>query len=97
MEAREHSTPSLSASVISAYLVEVAPRSGNVAGALSAKARESAGDARFLRSIYVPEDDRWFLLYEAGSAEAVTAAAERADVELLSIGPAYTIVREGNT
>jgi Protein of unknown function (DUF4242) len=37
---------------------------------------------RFLRSIFVPEDDACFLLYEGPSAEAVRAAALRA-----SLGP----------
>jgi len=44
------------------------------------RAREaSAHDGvRFLRSIYVPEDDTCFLLYEGPSAESVRAAAQLA-------------------
>lgn len=33
---------------------------------------------RYLRSIFVPEDETCFLLYEAASADDVRAAAERA-------------------
>ena len=33
---------------------------------------------RFLRSIFVPEDDACFLLYEGPSAQSVRAAAVRA-------------------
>jgi hypothetical protein len=50
---------------VSAYLVEIEPRGGtSEVGSIAARARRSADDVRFLRSIYVPEDDRWFLLYE---------------------------------
>lgn len=33
---------------------------------------------RYIRSIFVPEDETCFLVYEAASAEAVHAAARRA-------------------
>ena len=36
---------------------------------------------RFLRSIFVPEDETCFLLYEAGSADDVREAARRADLQ----------------
>jgi hypothetical protein len=35
---------------------------------------------RYLRSIFVPEDETCFLIFEAGSAEAVKAVAERASL-----------------
>jgi hypothetical protein len=35
---------------------------------------------RYLRSIFVPDDETCFLLYEASSADAVRAAAERANL-----------------
>lgn len=35
---------------------------------------------RFLRSVFVPEDDICFLLYEAPSADAVRIAVRRADL-----------------
>lgn len=34
---------------------------------------------RYLRTIFVPEDETCYLLYEAVSAEAVRAAADRAE------------------
>lgn len=36
---------------------------------------------RFVRSIFVPEDETCFYLYEAGSAEAVREAARRAGLQ----------------
>jgi hypothetical protein len=46
----------------------------------AARARAATGGdgVRLLRSIYVPEDDACFLLYEGPSAESVKAAALRA-------------------
>lgn len=35
---------------------------------------------RYVRSIYVPEDETCFLLYEADSADAVREAARRAEL-----------------
>ena len=35
---------------------------------------------RYLRSIYVPEDETCFVLYEAASSDAVQKAAARADL-----------------
>jgi uncharacterized protein DUF4242 len=46
---------------------------------VATRARAAAGGGvRFLRSIFVPEDDTCFLLYEGPSAESVRAAAQRA-------------------
>jgi hypothetical protein len=74
---------------LSAYLVEIEPRANTgEAGSLASRARGSADGVRFLRSIYVPEDDRWFLLYEGVSAEEVAAAARRADAIVVSIAEA---------
>jgi Protein of unknown function (DUF4242) len=49
------------------------------------RARQSAAEmqregqaVRFLRAVYVPEDDRWFLIYEAPTPQAVRDALERA-------------------
>lgn len=72
----------------SAYLVEVATASRNEAESLAAPARDAAGSTRFLRSVYVPEDDRWFLLYEGTSTADVVAAAERAELDVVSIAVA---------
>jgi Protein of unknown function (DUF4242) len=59
---------------------------GDVASA-TARARAATADAedddmpiRCLRSIFVPEDETWFLLYEAPTAAAVKRAVERADL-----------------
>jgi len=80
---------------VSAYLVEIEPRGGtSEVGSIAARARRSADDVRFLRSIYVPEDDRWFLLYEGASATDVKAAAERAQADVVSIAEARDVSRE---
>jgi hypothetical protein len=46
----------------------------------AARAREACDgeQVRFLRSVFVPEDDACFFLYEGPSAQSVRAAAERA-------------------
>jgi hypothetical protein len=43
---------------------------------------------RYLRSIFVPADETWFVLYEAGSAEAVWETARRADLRFDRIAEA---------
>jgi hypothetical protein len=43
---------------------------------------------RFLRSIYVPEDDRCFFLYEGDSVETVGRAGRHADLEIIGIDAA---------
>jgi hypothetical protein len=45
---------------------------------------------RWLRSIFVPEDETCFLLYESGSAEAVREAAGRASLTFERIAAAVT-------
>ena len=78
-----------------AYLVEVEPRTDAAdAGSIAARARSAANGVRFLRSIYVPEDDRWFLLYEGASAEEVAAAARRTDAVVVSISQAQSVGEE---
>jgi hypothetical protein len=73
---------------VSAYLVEIEPVSADAVGSVASRARAASSGVRFLRSIYVPEDDRWFLLSEGGSAADVAAAAERADARVVSIAAA---------
>jgi hypothetical protein len=77
----------------SAYLVEIESR-GEEVGSIAARARAASEGVRFLRSIYVPEDDRWFLLYEGESAADVAAAAERADARVISIATARDLPKE---
>jgi hypothetical protein len=77
----------------SAYLVEIELH-GEESGSVATRARATSDDVRFLRSIYVPEDDRWFLLYEGESAAEVAAAAERADARVISIATARDLPKE---
>jgi muconolactone delta-isomerase len=63
----------------------------------TARARKAARELqaqgtpiRFLRSVFVPEDDSCFLLFEAPSPDAVRAAVRRAD---LSAGPELRAIR----
>jgi hypothetical protein len=79
------------------YLVELAAPAGGWSDLqqLTARAREEAetlsrdGSAvRFLRSIYLPEDDTCVFLYEGDSAEAVSEAGRRAELHVLAIAPA---------
>ena len=48
---------------------------------------------RYLRSIFVPEDETWFLLYEAPSAAAVLEAGARAGISIERVADA--VVTEG--
>lgn len=49
----------------------------------AAKEMTDQGTAvRYLRSIFVPEDETYFLLYEADSASAVAEASARAGIEV---------------
>ena len=43
---------------------------------------------RYLRSIFVPDDETCFLIFEAGSADAVRAVAERADLSFEHVATA---------
>ncbi len=66
------------------YTVEVRlPRAGWAdvqEAAARARAATEGEPVRLLRSIFVPEDDACFLLYEGPSAESVRAAAVRAQL-----------------
>jgi hypothetical protein len=46
---------------------------------------------RFLRSIFVPEDDACFFLYEGPSAQSVKAAAMRAELGVLRVDEALRL------
>lgn len=59
-----------------------------------ARAATEGGPVRFLRSIFVPEDDACFLLYEGPSAESVRAAALRAQLGPRRVDAALTLGEE---
>ena len=63
---------------------------------LAAEALTRGGTpVRLLRSIFVPEDETCFLLYEATTAEAVREAASRACLPFERVAETYTANREG--
>jgi hypothetical protein len=79
------------------YFVELAAPTGGWEDLqrLTARAREEAETlsrhgsvVRFLRSIYLPEDDTCLFLYEGDSMEAVGEAGRRAELHVLGIAPA---------
>jgi hypothetical protein len=76
------------------YLVELEPPStgwGDLQQ-LTARARAAVEElrgegmaVRFLRSIYVPEDESCFFLYEGDSVASVGAAGRRAQLQIVRI------------
>jgi hypothetical protein len=80
------------------YTVELSLPDAGCADVQEAAARARAatqdGPVRFLRSIYVPEDDACFLLYEGPSAESVRAAARRAQLGPRRVDAALTLEGE---
>jgi hypothetical protein len=56
--------------------------------AASAALTREGTPVRYLRSIFVPEDETCFFLYEAGSADAVREAALRAGLRFERIAEA---------
>ena len=50
---------------------------------------------RFLRSIYVPEEDACFFLYEGSSARSVQAAVARAQLGAVRVDAALRLDVEG--
>ena len=59
--------------------------------------RREGEHVRFLRSVFVPEDDSCFFLYEGASAESVKAAATRAELGIRRIDAALRLDHEGGT
>jgi hypothetical protein len=57
--------------------------------------RQEGAHIRFLRSIFVPEDDACFFLYEGTSAESVKAAATRAELGVRRVDEALRLDDEG--
>ena len=70
------------------YLVELhlSKHAADDPASTTERARAAAAEARstssalLLRSIVVPEDETWFLLYDAPTAAAVTRAVEQAEL-----------------
>ncbi|HZS24169.1 MAG TPA: hypothetical protein VFA30_04200 [Gaiellaceae bacterium] len=50
--------------------------------------REEGSEVRFLRSVFVPEDDACFFLYSSASAAVVDEAVRRAHLGVRSVGDA---------
>jgi hypothetical protein len=57
--------------------------------------RGEGQQVRFLRSIFVPEDDACFFLYEGPSADAVRAAALRAHLGVRRVDEALRLDLRG--
>lgn len=57
--------------------------------------RREGEHVRFLRSVFVPEDDACFFLYEGASAQAVRDAATRAQLGVLGVDAALRLDQEG--
>jgi hypothetical protein len=57
--------------------------------------RREGEHVRFLRSIFVPEDDACFFLYEGTSAQSVKAAATRAQLGVRRIDEALRLDDQG--
>jgi hypothetical protein len=79
------------------FLVEVYVSRGTAAGVGSSLDRARLGaqeitqegrPVRYIRSIFVPEDETCFLVYEAVSAEAVHAAVRRAALQFERVSEA---------
>lgn len=82
------------------YLVELhrPPDGWGELQAVAARARAAAEElrtegtpVRFLRSVFVPEDDSCVFLFEAGSAEAVGEAGRRAALRIQRVTAAVRI------
>jgi hypothetical protein len=76
------------------FLVELTPPSGGWSQLqeLGERSRRAAAElhrggveVRFVRSIFVPERETCFVLYEAGSVEAVMAATSRAGLGFAAV------------
>lgn len=65
-----------------------------LAARLSVTGEQQEG-ARWLHSIFVPEDETCYLVYEAGSMDAVAVAAERAGIRYERIVTAFSATSPG--
>jgi hypothetical protein len=80
------------------YLAELYLPSSASAAEMAALARTGAARAarsgavvRFVQTVFVPEDECCYVLYEAGSAADVAAAASHAGLEFDRVSPAVAI------
>ena len=79
------------------YVSNARPDLAEMAGKAHAAADELAHEGtavRFVRAIFVPEDESCFALYEAGSPEAVADAGERAEIPFDRIREAVAVPTE---
>jgi hypothetical protein len=53
--------------------------------------RREGEQVRFLRSVFVPENDTCFFLYEGTSAQSVRAAATRAQLGVVRVDAALQL------
>ena len=60
----------------------------------SAQMRREGERVRFLRSVFVPEDEACFFLYEGPSAQSVRTAARRAKLGVRRVDPALRLEGE---
>jgi hypothetical protein len=88
---------------VAEYLVEFyVPRTGTAVVELGAEDARFAAEqltqegtsVRYLRSIFVPEDETCFFLYEAASVDAVQKAASRAALAYERISEAVAEPKE---
>jgi len=88
---------------VAEYLVEtyVARTGAEAVSACAERARRAAKKltwqgtpVRYLRTVFVPEDETCFYLYEAASEEAVREAARRAELRIERIVEAITPLGE---
>jgi Nickel responsive protein SCO4226-like len=88
---------------VAEYLLEtyVSRNGGEAVPACAERARRAAEQltwqgtsVRFLRTVFVPEDETCFYLYEAASEEAVREAADRAQLRIERIVEAITPLGE---
>jgi uncharacterized protein DUF4242 len=86
--------------VLDRYLVELHRPAGGWhdlpevtarARAAAQELRSEGAPVRFLRSVYVPEDETCFFVFEGPSAEAVGEAGRRAAIEIGCITEALTV------
>jgi uncharacterized membrane protein len=82
------------------YLLEFFASQPNEVTAAELAARLSVAgsqepDARWLHSIFVPEDETCYLVYEAGSVDAVAGAAARAGITYERIVAAFSATSPG--